>query len=90
MISQEVEVINETGIHARPAARIVEVANKFESEIFLIKDGVRANAKSIMNILFLAAEPGAMLELEVEGDDEKKALEAVVHIFKAKFDYEGQ
>ena len=85
MVSKELLVKNETGIHARPAGIIVEMANKFKSEIFFTKDGIRANAKSIMSILFLAAEPGSCIEVEAEGADESQALDAIDRLFKAKF-----
>ena len=61
MVSIELTVINDSGIHARPAALIVETATKFKSTVIFIKDGMRANAKSIMNIMLLAAEPGAVI-----------------------------
>lgn len=81
----ELKVINKTGIHARPAATIVGVASKFDSEIIFIKDGVRANAKSIMNILLLAAEPGSHIRVEVDGSDEEKAMEDIRRLFTAQF-----
>ena len=88
MISKELTVINDSGIHARPAALIVETATRFKSNIYFFKDGVRANAKSIMNIMLLAAEPGAIIEVEAEGPDENEALAAMEGLFLSRFKYE--
>ncbi len=88
MISKELTVINESGIHARPAALIVETATKFQSQVIFIKDGMRANAKSIMNIMLLAAEPGAIIRVETEGPDEVDALKAIEELFLSRFKYD--
>jgi phosphocarrier protein len=85
MVSKELQIKNETGIHARPAAVIVEVANRYNADIYFTKDGVRANVKSIMNILFLAVEPGSTLLVEAQGSDEVQALEAINKLFKDNF-----
>ncbi|HLP41748.1 MAG TPA: HPr family phosphocarrier protein [Fibrobacteria bacterium] len=88
MVSKELTVINDSGIHARPAALIVETATKFKSSVFFHKDGMRANAKSIMNIMLLAAEPGAVIRVETEGADEQDALGAMEALFLSRFKYE--
>ena len=88
MVCKELTVINESGIHARPAALIVETATKFHSTILFVKDGMRANAKSIMNIMLLAAEPGAVIRVESEGPDEQEALAAIESLFMSRFKYE--
>jgi phosphocarrier protein len=85
MVTKELTVINDSGIHARPAALIVETATKFRSNVFFHKDGMRANAKSIMNIMLLAAEHGAEILVEAEGPDEAEALAAVERLFEEKF-----
>ena len=85
MQSQEVEVKNETGIHARPAVIIVETASKFACEVSFIKDDVKANAKSIMSLLLLAAEPGAKILIQTEGSDEEAAMQAMTDLFQSKF-----
>ncbi|MBF0431532.1 MAG: HPr family phosphocarrier protein [Fibrobacteria bacterium] len=85
MISEVTHVKNKAGIHARPAVTIVETAGLFSSEIFIIKDGVRANAKSILNILSLAASCGTEIVLEVEGEDEAKALSTMLTLFENEF-----
>lgn len=88
MVTKELTVINDSGIHARPAALIVETATKFRSSVFFHKDGMRANAKSIMNIMLLAAEPGAVIKVETEGQDEEEALQAIESLFLSRFKYE--
>lgn len=88
MVTKELTVINESGIHARPAALIVETCTKYKSMIWFMKDGMRANAKSIMNIMLLAAEFGAQIQVEADGPDEEQALEAIEDLFQSKFKYE--
>jgi phosphocarrier protein HPr len=88
MVTKELTVINDSGIHARPAALIVETATKYKSHVIFIKDGMRANAKSIMNIMLLAAEPGALIKVETEGPDEVDALEAIEALFLSRFKYD--
>ncbi len=85
---KELTVINDSGIHARPAALIVEAATRFKSNVIFIKDGMRANAKSIMNIMLLAAEPGAVILVESEGPDEVEALAAIEELFLSHFKYD--
>ena len=88
MVTVELTVINDSGIHARPAALIVETATKYKSNVIFIKDGMRANAKSIMNIMLLAAEPGAIIKVETEGPDELDALKAIEELFLSRFKYD--
>ncbi len=88
MVFKELTVQNESGIHARPAALVVEAAGKFQSQVYFIKDGMRANAKSIMNIMLLAAEMGATIRVEAEGNDEEQALAAMDELFQSRFKFE--
>jgi phosphocarrier protein HPr len=88
MVTKELTVINDSGIHARPAALIVETATKYKCNVIFIKDGMRANAKSIMNIMLLAAEPGAVIKVETEGPDEAEALDAIESLFSSRFKYD--
>ncbi len=85
MVSKELKVLNESGIHARPAAAVVETCGKFQSHITFTRDDVQANAKSIMNIMLLAAEYGAVILVEADGSDEVDALEAVEQLFADRF-----
>lgn len=77
---------NKLGLHARPAALFVQEANKFKSEIVVVKDGLEVNGKSVMGLMLLAAESGSTLTVKADGADEKSALEAIEKIFIRKFD----
>lgn len=85
--SKQVKVTNKDGIHARPSVKIVEVANKFESEIFISKDGLRVNGKSILEILTLAACYGSQLTVEGIGKDAQEAVEAITNLLGTEFHF---
>jgi phosphocarrier protein len=74
LIKKKLIVKNKQGLHARPAALFVQVANKFDSRITLKRDQEEVNGKSIMGILMLGAEQGTEVLLEVDGDDASDAL----------------
>lgn len=76
---------NRLGLHARPAALFVQESAKFRSRIFVVKDGVEVNGKSVMGLMLLAAESGSKLHIKADGPDEAQALEALARIFEAKF-----
>jgi len=88
MIEQMVTISNRAGIHARPAAVLVQTAKDFKSNIYFEKGNNRINAKSIMGILTLAAAYRAEIKIIAEGEDEKEAVEAIVRLFKSKFEEE--
>jgi phosphocarrier protein len=77
MVRVEVRIRGPVGLHARPAADFVRVAEKFKARIRLAKDGVWVNGRSILSILTLAAESGSTVVIEANGDDEKEALRAL-------------
>ena len=81
----ELEVVNKVGIHARPAAAIVQTLQDFDAEVFFIKDGQRVNGKSIMGVLMLAAGCGSVLTVEAEGSEAPEAVEAVRNLINSKF-----
>ena len=87
MLEGTVKVVNPLGLHARAAAQLVRLAARFRSTITLKREdsGAFANAKSILSVLALAAPIGTTLLIEVEGDDEHDAREAIVTIFAAGF-----
>ena len=85
MVTQEIKIINRLGLHARPAAMLVQTASDFSCDIKIIKDTVTVNAKSIMGVLMLAAEFGSTLRLECDGPDETQAAQAVAALFEKKF-----
>lgn len=86
MVSQTVTIKNRAGIHARPATLLVQTANDYESHILIKKEDNEINAKSIMGILALGASYKTVLEIVVEGSDEKAALDALVALFENKFE----
>lgn len=85
MVEKEVEIVNEVGLHVRPASMLVEVANKFKSDVWIEKDGQAANGKSIMSILLLCAEKGSKINIKAEGSDATQAVEALVRVIKDRF-----
>ncbi|MBU3741089.1 MAG: HPr family phosphocarrier protein [Candidatus Kapabacteria bacterium] len=86
MIESSVDVVNRAGLHTRPAAMLVKIASKFQSEIYLVRDGFSINAKSIIGVMTLAAEQGARLGLTVVGADEQEAANAIKDLFASGFD----
>lgn len=76
---------NKLGLHARAAAKLVNKANGFDSTVFLIFNSLRVNGKSIIGLLMLAAPMGSEIELEVEGQDEETALEALAKVIEDRF-----
>jgi phosphocarrier protein HPr len=85
MIQQNVFVINVKGLHLSAAAEVVKAAAKFESNVWLSKDGTEADAKSIMGLLTLAAGMGSEVIVKADGADEGDAVRAIVALFNAKF-----
>lgn len=88
MIEKIMTITNRMGLHARPAAMFVQEAGKFKSQIFVVKDGLQVNGKSVMGLMLLAAESGSKLTIRADGPDELKALQALEKIFERRFDEE--
>jgi phosphocarrier protein len=84
-VSGEVLVVNQLGVHARPAAALVQRVLVFESDVYLLFNGSRVNAKSIMGLLTLAATRGSRLTVTCRGSDAEAALKAVQDLFAAGF-----
>ena len=85
VVRNTIIVVNRLGLHARPAAQIVQKASRFKSEIKLSKDGLEVNAKSIMGVMMLAAEMGSTILIIAEGPDEAAAAAAIAEVFASKF-----
>jgi phosphocarrier protein len=85
MSERTVQIVNKNGLHARPAAEIVKISAKFQSEITLVKDGMEVNGKSIMGVMMLAAECGSSLLMRAEGADADAALDALATLITNKF-----
>ncbi|MFH1282933.1 MAG: HPr family phosphocarrier protein [bacterium] len=85
MIEKILQVKNKLGLHARPAALLVQTTNKFKSEVKVIKGDQEVNGKSIMGILMLAAEQLSELTILLDGEDEQAAIEELERLFDSKF-----
>lgn len=85
-IEREVEVVNVLGFHARPAAEFVRLAGSFHCNLWLEKDGLEVNAKSIMGVLMLAAEKGSQLVIRGQGADAEEALDALADLIARGFE----
>lgn len=84
LIKRELIVRNKQGLHARPAAIFVQVANKFDSRVSVRRDEEEVNGKSIMGILMLGAEKGSTIIIEVEGDDADSAIAELEKIISSE------
>jgi phosphocarrier protein HPr len=82
---REVQIVNKNGLHARPAAEIVKLANKYQSEITMVRDDLEVNGKSIMGVMMLAAECGATLMVRADGPDAEQAVDAIAALVARKF-----
>lgn len=82
MVRKEAIIKNKTGLHARPAARFVQLTKKYQSELKLICDGREVNAKSIMGVLSIGAVKGKKVILVADGKDEKEAVAEMVQFIE--------
>jgi phosphocarrier protein HPr len=81
----EVQIVNKYGLHARPAAELVKLANRFASEVWIRKDDVEVSGKSIMGVMMLAAECGSTVHLRARGDDAQAAVDALAELIRNRF-----
>lgn len=88
MTERTITISNRAGVHARPAAMIVEISKNFQCSLYFEKDNDRINGKSIMGLLTLGAAYGAELKIIAEGEDEEEAVEKLVRLFDSKFEEE--
>lgn len=86
MIEKTLTLRNKLGLHARAAAKLVQLSESFQSEIRIIKDNTEANGKSILNVLLLAAPVGTALLFRVSGEDEADAIAAIESLIEARFE----
>jgi phosphocarrier protein len=85
VITRDVGIINRRGLHARAAAKLVTLAEKFSASVDVAKDGQSVSARSIMGLMMLGAAPGSTVRLSAEGFDAKEALDAIAALIEAGF-----
>ncbi len=87
-ITKELTIVNRLGMHARPAAMFVKIANRHKAELWVEKDGEQVNGKSIMGLMMLAAGQGSKLIVTADGSDAEKAIGEIEDLIARKFDEE--
>jgi len=85
VIERSAPIVNRLGLHARPAAEFVKIANRFKAHIVVKKDELEVNGKSIMGMMMLAAECGSALLIRADGDDAEQAVDALLALVAAGF-----
>ncbi|MFO8065838.1 MAG: HPr family phosphocarrier protein [Spirochaetota bacterium] len=88
MTERDITIKNRAGIHARPAALIVQTAGRYDSDIYFRKDSEEISAKSIMGIITLGAGYNSVLKVVADGPDEEEAVDAVASLFESRFEEE--
>ena len=83
--SSEVQIVNKYGLHARPAAELVKLANRFASDVWIRKEDTEVSGKSIMGVMMLAAECGSTVEIRARGDDSQAAVDALAQLVQNRF-----
>ena len=85
-MAREFTILNKLGVHARPAAMFVKIANRFPCDILVEKDGEEVNGKSIMGLMMLAAGCGSRIRVTVQGNSAQEALNEIEKLILSKFD----
>jgi len=85
VFQKKLKILNQYGLHARPAALLVKAAGKYDSDIFIEKDGNKVSCKSIMGLMTIEGYPGSIMTITASGEDAQKALEEIEEIFMNKF-----
>ena len=85
-VRRTMTIVNKLGLHARAAAKLIDLASGFESSIRVYRDGREADAKSIMQVMMLAASKGTDLEVAAQGPDAADAVAAIERLVAGRFD----
>jgi phosphocarrier protein HPr len=85
MVERTVRIVNDPGLHLRSASTFVKTAGHFKSEIWVMKDGIEVNGKSILGITSLVAEYGSYITIKVQGSDEQEAIETLASLVQNRF-----
>lgn len=81
----KLKIVNSAGMHARASTRFVQMANRFQAEVMVEKDGQEVNGKSIMGVLLLVASQGSEITLRCEGQDERMCLQSLAELVRDGF-----
>jgi phosphocarrier protein HPr len=87
-ITRELVILNQYGVHARPAALFVKTASRYDSDIYVEKDGNRVSGKSIMGLMTLEASKGSKIKISARGVDAEEAINELQALIESKFDEE--
>jgi len=85
MLQKKIIIQNKLGLHARASMKLINIAGRFQSEIFIKHGNAKVDAKDILNVMGLAANKGSEIELIIDGPDEKKAMEALADLINDRF-----
>ncbi len=85
MVSKEIVVQNQVGLHARPATFFIQKANEFKASVWVSKDDRKINAKSLLGVLSLGVTRGTTILLEADGPDEQEAIDALETLINSNF-----
>ncbi len=85
MQERTVKIVNDPGLHLRSASTFVKTAGRFKSEVWVMKDGIEVNGKSILGIISLVAEFGSSITIKVEGEDEQEAIQTLASLVENRF-----
>lgn len=83
---RDVAIVNRRGLHARAAAKFVKLADEFDSDLTVVKDGVEVSGHSIMGLMMLAAAPGTVIEVRARGVQAEEAVEAIAALVASGFE----
>ena len=85
MLQQDALIVNKLGLHARASAKLTQLASGFKCEVMLSRNSRRVNAKSIMGVMMLAAAKGTTIGIEIDGEDEADAMQAILNLINDRF-----
>jgi len=86
MVSVDLKIVNEMGMHARPSASFAKIANKHKSSVFVEKDGELVNGKSILGLMMLGAANGTKLKITAEGPDAQETIDELKELVEGGFE----
>lgn len=85
MQTQDIQIINRLGLHARAATKLVQTASQFTADVHIVKDGQRVSGKSILGVMMLAAAKGSQITIEADGEDQDQAISALLTLVNERF-----